>query len=485
MAAMPAVTTRREIAPAMDQEPEQAAGTVATSMNATVEPLEGNKVRLRVAVPADEFEKAIDAAFRKISREVRIPGFRPGKAPRRLLEARVGSEVAREQALRDALPEYYADAVIESDLDPIAPPEIDITAGKESGDVEFDAVVEIRPIITLEGYQELPVTLDGVEVSEDEVDAQIDRLRDRFADLEDSVRPLQSGDFAQIDITGYIHDEVIEGLSATDFLYEVGSAGVVPKLDEELLGKRAGDILKFNDVLTERFGDRQGEEVAFSVLVKGTKTKVLPELNDEWASEASEFDTLFELRGDVRNRLELVRKVQAHVALREKVLESVADLVAVDAPEPLVRDEMERRVHDLVHRLEEQGVTIAQYLAANGIEQEQFLAGVRAGSTAAVKADLALRAVIAQENLTATDDEVDAEVARLSERAKMKPEKLRRELDRSGQIEAVRSDVARGKAIQFLVDHARVIDGNGNLLDLSIPEPPTNTATETQEDAEA
>lgn len=444
-------------------------------MNSTVEPLEGNKVRLRIAVPAAEFEKALDAAYRKISREVRIPGFRPGKAPRQLIESRIGTDVAREQALRDAVPEYYADAVIEADLDPIAPPEIDITGGREDGDVEFDAVVEIRPEIDLEGYNGLAVTLDAVTVTDAEVDTQLDALRERFADLEESPRPLDSGDFAQIDITGYVHDEVIDGLSATDFLYEVGSGLIVPKLDDELAGKRPGDILKFNDVLTERFGERAGQDVAFSVLVKEAKRKVLPEADDAWAAEASEFDTLAELRADVRNRLELVRKVQGQVALREKVLEAAAELVDIEAPEPLVRDEMERRVHDMVHRLEEQGVTIQQYLAANAMEQEAFLSGVRAGSTAAVKADMALRSVITKEGLDATDDELDAEVGRLAERMKLKPEKLRRELDRNGRIEAVRSDVARGKALQFLVDHARVIDANGDPIDLTLPDAPVAT----------
>jgi len=440
-------------------------------MNSTVEPLEGNKVRLRIAVPAAEFEKALDAAYKKISREIRIPGFRPGKAPRQLIESRIGADAAREQALRDAVPEYYADAVIEADLDPIAPPEIDITGGREEGDIEFDAVVEIRPEIDLEGYDGIAVTIGSVAVADDEVDAQVDALRERFADLEESNRPLEAGDFAQIDINATVHEEVVDGLSATDFLYEVGSGLVVDKLDAELAGKRPGDIVKFNDVLGERFGDRAGQEVTFTVLVKEAKRKVLPEAGDAWASEASEFDTLADLRADIRNRLELVRKVQAQVALREKILEAVAGLVDIEAPEPLVRDEMERRIHDLVHRLEEQGATLAHYLAANSIDQEQFLAGVRDGSTAAVKAELALRSIIGKESLDGTEDEIDGEVARLAERMKMKPDKLRRELDRNGRIEAVRSDVARGKALQFLVEHARVIDDNGDPVDLSLPAP--------------
>ncbi|HEX9504493.1 MAG TPA: trigger factor, partial [Acidimicrobiia bacterium] len=219
------------------------------SLTTSVETLEGNKVRLHVAVPATDFEQALDAAFRKLAREVKMPGFRPGKAPRKLLEARLGTEAAREQALRDSLPGYYAEAVDAEDIDVIAPPEIDITAGEDAGDVEFDAVVEVRPNVTVAGYDSLTVEIDRPEVTDDAVDAQIDMLRNRHAELEDSPSPLADGNYAEIDIKGYVHDESIEGLTATDFLYEVGSGIVVPQLDEELRGKRAGDILKFVDTL--------------------------------------------------------------------------------------------------------------------------------------------------------------------------------------------------------------------------------------------
>src|SRR6478736_5858011 len=232
-------------------------------MQSTVESVEGNKVKLHITVPADEFERALDAAFRKLAREVRIPGFRPGKAPRQLLEARMGTEAARDQALRDSLPEYYIEAVEAEDIDVIAPPEIDITAGEEEGDVEFDAVVEVRPQVTVEGHDALTVEIPSPAIADEAVDRQVDTLRDRFAELEDSPRALEDGDYAEIDIKGYVHDESIEGLTATDYLYEVGSGIVVPKLDEELRGKRPGDILKFVDTLPERFGERAGEEVSF------------------------------------------------------------------------------------------------------------------------------------------------------------------------------------------------------------------------------
>jgi trigger factor len=439
-------------------------------MDTSVEPLEGNKIRLHVAVPADEFEQAIDSAFRKLARQVKIPGFRPGKAPRRILEARLGTEMAREQALQDALPDYYASAVETEGLDTIAPPEIDITAGAETGPVEFDAVVEVRPIVELSGYEGLRVEVPTPNRSDEAVTAQLDALRERFADLQESARPLQDGDFASIDIKGYVHDEVIDALSATDFLYEVGSALVVPKLDEELRGKRPGDILKFTDALPDRFGDRAGEEVAFQVLVKETKQRILPDPTDEWVSDVTEFETLDELRADISRRMELVGKVQARVAVREKVLEAVSEMIDIDVPDVLVRDEMERRLHDFMHRLEHQGATIDQYLEATGQAQDVFVTGVREGSMQAVKADLALRAVVAQESIEAADDELDTEIARLAEQTGQKPDKVRRDLDRRGALDALRSEITRGKALQFLIDHAVAVDEEGKPLDLTLPE---------------
>jgi trigger factor len=463
-------------------------------LTTSVEPLEGNKVKLSVAVPAADFEQAIDAAFRKLAREVKIPGFRPGKAPRKLLEAQFGPEVAREQALRDALPDYYAEAVADADLDTIAPPEIDITAGEESGDVAFDAVVEVRPIVEITGYDGLRVEVPSPAVDDDVIDEQIDSLRDRFADLEEKSGTLADGDYAQIDIKASIPDagdgeEVIDALSATDFLYEVGSAMLVDALDTELRGARSGDILKFNDTLPERFGERGGDEVTFQVLVKEAKAKVLPEATDEWVSEVSEFDTLDELRADARQRLELYAKVQAQMLVRDKVLEATAALVDLEPPDALVAQEMERRLHDLAHRLEAQGANIAQYLEATGQEQDAFVAGVREGSTGAVKADLALRAVVAQEAIEASDEELDEEIARLAERVEQKPAKVRRDLEQRGVIEAVRSDIARNKALQFLVDHATVVDESGDPIDLTLPggdapeepqaeEPPAQEPTE-------
>ena len=245
---------------------------------------------------------------------------------------------------------------------------------------------------------------------------------------------------------------------------------VVPELDEQLRGTRPGAILEFTATLPERFGDTAGQDATFRVIVKEAKHKVLPALTDEWVDEASEFDTVDELRADILRRLEMMQRLQARMATRDKVLDAVADLVPIPAPEVLVDDETRRRVEDLAHRLTHQNATLEAYLDATGQEPQAFIDEVREGASRAVLGDLALRAVVAQEAIEANDAEVETEVERLAERLEQKPEKVRRDLERRGVLETVRSDIARGKALEFLIDHATVVDEEGNVIDITIPE---------------
>lgn len=449
-------------------------------MKSTVEALEGNKVKLSVEVDQTELEKAIDSAFRRIAHEVKIPGFRPGKAPRRILEARLGSDVARQEALRESLPEWYAQAVQDNDVDVIAAPEIDITSGQEDGEVVFDAVVEVRPKINVGGYGSLRVTVPSPLVDDSDIDAQIERLRGQFGELRTVERPAADGDHVSIDIAGSVHDEPVEGLTADDYLYEVGSASIVPEIDEHLRGAKVGDILVFD---AEHPDPEEEHAISFRILVKEIKEKVLPELTDEWANEASEFDTVEELRDDFRNRLGAVKRVQSQLSLRQGVVDELVKLVDEEPPDALVVAELDRRVRDLVHRLSHQGATIEQYLMATGRDPDEFTNELKQQAVDAVKADLALRAVIEAEGITADDDEVDAEIERLAQQMEEKPAKLRKELERGGQIEAVRSDVTRGKALEWLSDHAEAVDSDGNVIDRSLLEPPA--ADDVSGDADA
>jgi trigger factor len=433
-------------------------------MKAIVEALEGNKVKLSVEIDESEFESRVDATLRRIAREVRIPGFRPGKAPRRLLEARMGKTGVRQEAMRDALPDYYAQAVRENEIDAIAPPELDVTGGEEQGPVQFDAVVEVRPKLQIAGYQGLQVTVPRPEVSDEELQRQIDRLRQPFGELREITRPAQDGNHATISIAGTQDGEPLPALTADDYLYEVGSGGILVEVDENLRGAKPGDILQFDAALGE-------DTVNLRILVKELKEMVLPDVTDEWANEASEFDTVDELKDDLRRRMGEVKKMQSTLAVREKVLDALVELVDDEAPDALVQSEMERRLHDLAHRLENQGVQLGQYLAATGQDQAAFVEGLREGSTTSVKADLALRAVAETEGLEATEEDVDDEIAKLASQMNTDALSVREQLENSDQMPAVRSDIRKAKALGWLVEHVEIVDDEGSPIDRAALEP--------------
>lgn len=431
-------------------------------MKATVEPLEGNKVKVLVEVDASEFEKAIDVAFRKIAREVRIPGFRPGKAPRRVLEARLGADVGRQQALQDSVPEYYAQAVRDHDVDVIAAPELEVTAGEDEGDLAFEAVVEVRPVIQVPGYGSLRVTIDSPEPSEEDLDAQIDRLRNQFAELEAVERPAVEGDFVTIDVSAVDEEgEAIPQLTAEDYLYEVGSEGILPGIDEQIVGAEAGQTLTF-DVEDPRDDEA---ELSFTLVVKEIKEKVLPEADDEFADEASEFETIDGLRADLRTRMTSVRKVQAQMALREATGNALAELVEDEVPEALVNSEMQNRLNDLAMRLQAQGLDLDTWVAMSGKSPDEVVSELREAAEVACKVDLALRAVAEAEALECTDEDLDDEFAAVAERVGMKVAEVRKQFERADQVPAVRSDIRKRKAFDWLLERVEIVDQDGKAID--------------------
>ncbi|MEZ5237570.1 MAG: trigger factor [Microthrixaceae bacterium] len=266
-------------------------------MNSTVEPLEGNKVKLVVSLEESELEPALAAAWHEIAQEVRLPGFRPGKAPRKLLERQIEPGYARSEALRNELPEQYTKAIIEHEVDVVAAPELDITEGEESGDITFEAVVEVRPSIEISGYEGLRVEVPSPEVSDEEIDAQIDRLRSQYAELNDVERAANEGDYVTIDLAGSRDGEVLEGLEATDYSYLLGSGAVVAAFDEQLLGVSAGDEVSF----TAAHPDPDDEEpVDYESRSRRSRSVVLPDLTDEWVADATEFESVAEFRKDTR-----------------------------------------------------------------------------------------------------------------------------------------------------------------------------------------
>jgi trigger factor len=428
--------------------------------------MEGNKVKLSVAVEAAEFDKAVESAARKLAREVRMPGFRPGKVPRRVLEAHMGHGALRQEALRESLPGFYAEAVREHEVDVIAPPEIDITEGEEQGDVRFDAVVEVRPTVAIPGYAGLQVTIDPPVASDEDVSHQLDRVRANDATLEEVSRPAKDGDVLTIDLG--MTPSSGDPTNLTDVSYTVGSQEFgVADLDVQLQGSRVGDILKFTSTVAE------GREMAFHILVKAVREQRLPDLTDEWVADQTEFSTVEELEADLRTRITGIKRVQSLLQKRDKALAALVELVTDDPPDALVEVDLERRMHDMGHRLEAQNASFEQYLAATGMEPEAFVAEMRAASAGAVKADLALRALADAENMEATEEDVDNEIARLAEQTDKSPAQLRRSLVAAEQLPAVRSDIRKAKALSWLMEHVDVVDPDGRPIDREALEPET------------
>jgi len=440
-------------------------------MRATAAPEEGNKVRLIVEIDEAEMDGALDDVLKRLSREVRVPGFRPGKVPRKVLETRMGGAAAlRGEAIREALPEYYSRAVDETEVDPIDQPDIDITAGEESGAVSFEAVVLVRPTVAIPGYGGLVVTMPTLEITDEEVTAQVDRLRSTSGELVEVTRPVLTGDQVTIDIHGTRPDADAdadadggadgdsddENLTAEDLLYEVGTNGVVPGLDDQLLGSKAGDTLTFDAEI-----EALEQTVSFTVTVKDVKELSLPDADDTWAAEASEFATLAELRADIAERLRQRRIVEAQMALQQKTVEALCELVTEEIPEQLVLEELRERIHDLNHRLEGQGMSLEQFLGVTGRGEVEFLDELRAGALQSVKADLALRALVEAESVEVSDEELDEELTTMGARLDMDADQVRSQLEQAGRLSAVRSDRRKAKAMRWLMDTVELVDDNG------------------------
>jgi trigger factor len=428
-------------------------------MNTSVEEVGKNKVRLTVEVPKADVEKVLGRTYRRLAGEIKVPGFRPGKAPRSVIDQRLGRDFVRNEALRDMLPDLYAEAVRDSDIDVVAPPAIDIKNFEDDQDLTFEATVETRPTPELKDYSGLEVTKPIAEVTDTDLDEQLERLRVRFATLEVTGRPLQKGDFALVDLNTYRHDETIDELTAKDLLIEVGAEMVVPELDAELEGKTKGDILKLTATLPERFAERGGWQVGMQVLVKETKARKLPALDDEFAKTVSEFDTLDDLKTDIRARLTELAETQAEAKLRENVLDAFKEKgVEVDLPEGMVDLEIDGLITSLAQLLAAQGLSIDRYMEANNLDVDALRHQFREQAERNLIVRLGLDAVAEKEGLEATEEDRTQEVERLASRAGREADEVQEMIDDRNDWEAVDGDILRSKALDILVERAEITE---------------------------
>ena len=430
-------------------------------MKSTLEALEGNKVKLSIEVDESEFDRNMDAAFRKIAREVRLPGFRPGKAPRKVLEARIGLEAARGQALQDAIPEYLGQAVRQHEVDIIATPDVNIVEGQEAGAVKFEATCEVRPEIEVPGYAGLRVELVNPKLSDEELNEAVTTELRRFGVLTDVDRPAQTGDSVIIDLEGLRDGEPVPGLNVDEWTYEIGRGWVAPGFDDQLTGAKKGDVVRFTAT-----PNGTEEEADFVVTVNRVQTLEVPELTDAWVAEnISDADTVDAWKDSLRSRYEEMRMNQMRRTVVDRLTDELEKLVDIEAPESMVNADLQARVQNTIQQFQAQGIALDQWLSATGQDADSFVSGLKMQSEKAVKVDLALRAVASAEKIEVTDADLEAEYEAIGVRVGEKTAKVRRAYEQNDAVVDLIAQMRKSQALEWLLHNVTYVDQNGEVLD--------------------
>ncbi|MDX6258012.1 MAG: trigger factor [Frankiales bacterium] len=438
---------------------------MSTNVKSAVESLSETLVKLTVEVPFDELKPSMDAAYRKVGSQVRIPGFRPGKVPAAVLDQRVGRGVVLEEAVNDAIPRFYSDAVRDNDLQVLGQPSVEVTEFNDREQLVFTAEVEVKPSITLPVYDKLAITVDDAEVSEAQIDEQLEAMRERFGALVDVDRAVATGDYVVLDLSAEVEGETLPDASAEGLSYEVGSNTLLDGLDEALVGLEAGGSTTFSTELTA--GEHVGKTAEISVTVTSVKSKDLPALDDGFALMASEFDTLDELRADLRERLGRANALQQGTDARDKVLETLLEQTQVALPEGLLESERTWRRQSMQEQLAQMGMTLDRYLEAQGQASEEFDAEIADTAADALKAQFILDEIATKESLEVSQPELIEALLRRSQQNGMEPQEYADQLQRSGQLGSLWAEVRRGKALALVLTSAVITDASGNAVDLS------------------
>ncbi len=438
-------------------------------MKSTVENLSPTRVRLAVEVPFDDLQPSLDKAYRAIAQQVRVPGFRPGKVPNRIIDQRVGRASVLQEAVNEALPAIYGEATREHGLNVLGQPEItDITEADEMVDGSvwhFTAEVDIRPEITLPELDGIAVQVEDAEVTDEAVDEQLDELRDRFGSLKGVERPAESGDYVSLDLSTAVDGEAIDEGSSKGLSYVVGSGDLIEGLDDAITGKAAGESATFTTTL--QHGDHAGAEAEVTATVNSVKVKELPEVDDEFAGMASEFDTVDELRADLRERLGRVRVMEQGVAARDKLIEHLIEAVDFPLPESAVQAEIEFRQHDVVHSLNHDDALLDRFLEAQGKTREEWDTELRENAEKAVRAQFILDAVAEKNDVQIGDSELTEYLVRQAQRYQMPPQEFANQIVQAGNLPLLVADIRRNKALAEMLESAVVTDASGNTVDLN------------------
>jgi trigger factor len=430
-----------------------------------VENLSPTRVRLTIEVPFEELKANLDKAYREVARQVRVPGFRPGHVPPRVIDVRIGRGVVLEQAVNDAVPELYSKAVAEHDVVPISQPEVEVTRLDDGKELAFTAEVDVRPSFDLPDLDALSVTVENADVDADQVEEYLGSLRERFASLRTVDRPAQSGDFVSIDLAATVDGAAVEDAQTTGYSYEVGSESMLDGLDTALSGMTAGESKTFGAELAG--GSAAGKLADVQVTVNSVKVKELPELDDDFAQSASEFDSIGELRASTRRQLEPLRTAGQAGQARQRVLDALVSELDIPLPEKIIEAEVEQRRHNFSDQLSRAGLSMEAYLESASTTAAKLEQDFLADAERSVKAGFILDKVATQEDIRVTTEELSAYVTEQAYRMGVAPDQLAKQLSDGGQLQAVAADVLRGNALSWLAAHAQVVDEAGRPVDVS------------------
>jgi len=450
-------------------------------VKSAVETLNPTRVRLSIEVPFEELKDSLDAAYKKINQQVTVKGFRKGKIPARVIDQRFGRGAVLEEAVSDALPKFYTDAVNESELNVLGQPEVDITELKDGETLNFTAEVDIRPTIEIPDYSGIEVEVDAVEVGEEDIDKAVEELRERFASTAPVERAAEEGDVVTLDLEAKVDGEVLEDGVASGVSYTIGSGELLDGIDDAVKGLEAGGEATFTSEL--KGGSATGKDAEVTVKVSQVAKRELPELDDDFAQLASEFDTLEELRADSRKRLENMKQYDQATQAQERVLEKLLELVEVPVPEKLLEDEINTRKHNLEHhQLGQMGLDLEKYLEIQGKTAEEFDAETKDAAVKGIKTQFVLDELVNKEKLNVNQEELTEHLMRRAASSNMSPDQFAQQVVEGGQVPMLVGEVARGKALAVVVEAATVKDTNGELVELDDED--ENDAVEAVEAAE-
>lgn len=436
-------------------------------MKSAVETLNPTRVRLTVEVPFEELKPSLDAAYKKINSQVSVPGFRKGKIPNRVIDQRFGRAAVLEEAVNDALPRFYTQAVDEGKIEVLGQPDITDIKGVENladgGDLSFVAEVDVRPEITLPDFAGIEVVVDPIVVEDEDVEKSLEQLRERFSSVKDVERAAAEGDVVVVDLEAKVDGEVPDDGTATGVSYEIGSGRLLDGIDEAVIGLSAGETKTFTTEL--KGGTQAGQSSEVTVTVTAVQEKELPELDDEFAQMASEFDSLEELKDDSRKRLERMREFDQATQAQERVLDELLKLVEMDYPEKLLKDEVETRKHNLEHhQLEPMGLTLETYLATQDKSVEDFAKETEDQAKKGIKTQFVLDEIVDKEKLGVNQEELTEHLIRRAAGSGMTPDQFAQQVVQGNQVPLLVGEVARGKALALVVEAAKVTDTNGDVV---------------------